>query len=154
MWGIPGAILAVPVLAITKIICNEIPALRAVLDSSNLFACYRKTPLPYTVHARMGASTMTSPSHNDADVAALRTEIAALKRGVMSLLEHLNGGATNGTQSAAEQDDDRAHRIYRSAAAEVEQATKAINRHVEEQPLIALLFALGIGYVGGRLLSR
>ena len=29
MWGIPGAILAVPVLAITKIICDEIPSLRA-----------------------------------------------------------------------------------------------------------------------------
>jgi predicted PurR-regulated permease PerM len=29
MWGIPGAVLAVPMLAITKIICDDIPQLRA-----------------------------------------------------------------------------------------------------------------------------
>ena len=29
MWGIPGAVLAVPMLAITKIICDDIPSLRA-----------------------------------------------------------------------------------------------------------------------------
>ena len=30
MWGIPGAVLAVPMLAITKIICDDIPPLRAL----------------------------------------------------------------------------------------------------------------------------
>jgi predicted PurR-regulated permease PerM len=29
MWGIPGAVLAVPMLAITKIVCDDIPTLRA-----------------------------------------------------------------------------------------------------------------------------
>jgi predicted PurR-regulated permease PerM len=29
MWGVPGAVLAVPMLAITKIVCDDIPALRA-----------------------------------------------------------------------------------------------------------------------------
>ncbi len=29
MWGVPGAVLAVPMLAITKIICDDTPALRA-----------------------------------------------------------------------------------------------------------------------------
>jgi predicted PurR-regulated permease PerM len=29
MWGVPGAVLAVPMLAITKIVCDDIPSLRA-----------------------------------------------------------------------------------------------------------------------------
>jgi predicted PurR-regulated permease PerM len=29
MWGIPGAVLAVPMLAITKIVCDDVPPLRA-----------------------------------------------------------------------------------------------------------------------------
>ena len=29
MWGVPGAILAVPLLAITKIVCDDVPSLRA-----------------------------------------------------------------------------------------------------------------------------
>ncbi len=30
MWGVPGAVLAVPMLAITKIICDDVPPLRAI----------------------------------------------------------------------------------------------------------------------------
>lgn len=30
MWGVPGAILSVPMLAIAKIICDDVPALRAI----------------------------------------------------------------------------------------------------------------------------
>jgi predicted PurR-regulated permease PerM len=29
MWGMPGAILAVPMLAIVKIVCDNLPRLRA-----------------------------------------------------------------------------------------------------------------------------
>lgn len=31
---------------------------------------------------------------------------------------------------------------------------KVVTDQVEQQPLVALLIALGVGYVGGRLLSR
>ncbi len=30
MWGVPGAVLAVPMLAITKIVCDDVPHLRAI----------------------------------------------------------------------------------------------------------------------------
>jgi predicted PurR-regulated permease PerM len=29
MWGVPGAVLSVPMLAIAKIICDDVPQLRA-----------------------------------------------------------------------------------------------------------------------------
>lgn len=97
---------------------------------------------------------MSISSRTDPDLAALQDDLAALKRDVSNLLEHLKIGATNNAQSAAERVEDGAQRIYRNVAAEGDRAAKAIGRQVEEQPLVALLIALGIGYVGGRLLSR
>ena len=77
-----------------------------------------------------------------------------MKRDVSNLLDHLKTGAANGAQSAADQIDEGARRLYRHIAAEGERSAKVIGQHVEEQPLVALLIALGVGYISGRLLSR
>ena len=95
----------------------------------------------------MSATTTT-------DLESLQKDIAALKHDVGSLLEHLKTGASNGAQSAADQIDDSARRLYRTVASEGERSVKAVSAQIEEQPLVALLIALGIGYFGGRLLSR
>jgi hypothetical protein len=97
---------------------------------------------------------MSGSSKSEPGIAGLQDDIAALKRDVASLIEHLKLGATSGAQSAAEQLDDGAHRLCRGLAAEGDRVAKVVCRQVEEQPLVALLIALGIGYVGGRLLSR
>ncbi len=97
---------------------------------------------------------MSTSSKIDPDLAALQEDLAALKRDVSRLLDHLKVGAANGAQNAAERLEDGVQRIYRDVAAEGDRAAKTIGRHVEEQPLVALLIALGVGYVGGRLLSR
>jgi ElaB/YqjD/DUF883 family membrane-anchored ribosome-binding protein len=97
---------------------------------------------------------MNASSNTDPAFAALQNDIAALKRDVSNLIEHLKAGATDSAQNAAGQIDDEARTIYRNVAAEGDRAAKAISRGIEQQPLVALLIALGVGYVGGRLLSR
>jgi ElaB/YqjD/DUF883 family membrane-anchored ribosome-binding protein len=97
---------------------------------------------------------MSESSKTVPDLAALQEDIAALKRDVTNLIEHLKAGATGGAQSAAAQLDEGARRLYSSVAAEGERSVKAMSRQIEEQPLVALLIALGVGYVAGRLLSR
>jgi ElaB/YqjD/DUF883 family membrane-anchored ribosome-binding protein len=97
---------------------------------------------------------MSELNKNESATANLQDDIAALKRDVAGLMEHLKLGATAGVQSASDQIDDSAHRVCRSVSAEGERAAKAISRQVEAQPLVALLVALGVGYVGGRMLSR
>ena len=77
-----------------------------------------------------------------------------LKSDVANLLTHLRQGAANGAQSAADQIDDSARRLYRSIAAESARPLKAIGDQIEEQPLIALVVAAGIGFVAGRVLRR
>ena len=57
-------------------------------------------------------------------------------------------------QSAVNQIDEGAQTLYRSVSAEGCKAMKAVSNQVEQQPLAALLIALGVGYIGGRFLSR
>ena len=97
---------------------------------------------------------MSGSSKSEPGIAGLQDDIAGLKRDVTSLLEHLKVGAASGAQSAADQLDDGAHRVYRDIAAEGDLVSKVVCRQVEEQLLFALLIALGVGYIGGRLLSR
>ena len=97
---------------------------------------------------------MSELNMNGPATAGLQDDIAALKRDVASLMEHLRLGATAGVQSASDQIDDSTHRVCRTVSAEGERAAKAISRQVEAQPLVALLVALGVGYIGGRMLSR
>ena len=97
---------------------------------------------------------MSGPEKSDPGIAGLQNDISSLKRDVASLIDHLRVGATTGAQSAAEHLDDSAHKMCRGVAAEGDRAAKLIYQQIEEQPLAALLIALGIGYVGGRLLSR
>jgi ElaB/YqjD/DUF883 family membrane-anchored ribosome-binding protein len=97
---------------------------------------------------------MSGSSNSDSGLDAVRDDIAALKRDVTALMEHLKAGVAGTAQSAAAQVDEGAHRICHNLAAEAERQAKALGRQVEEQPLTALLIALGVGYIGGRFLSR
>ncbi len=90
----------------------------------------------------------------NATLSTLEADLAALKRDVASLVENLSQRVTNQTEATAAQVEAGARRAYRSAAEMGEQSTKALSRQVEEQPLMALLLVLGLGFIGGRLLGR
>jgi hypothetical protein len=44
LWGIPGAILAVPLLAMFKIICNHVEPLKSVDDIIGAYGFYKAAP--------------------------------------------------------------------------------------------------------------
>lgn len=90
----------------------------------------------------------------DPAVAALQEDLAALKSDVASLLAHLRQGAGSGAHAVADQIDDKAHRLCRALADESAGSLKAIGARIEEQPLLAVLIAGGIGFCAGRLLFR
>ena len=97
----------------------------------------------------MSASTTTEDN-----VAALRADIAALQRDVGILIGQLKSGAANGVHHAAEQLGESAARSYRDYAAEGVRTVMAVEQQIEDRPLMAVLIAAGVGYIGGRLLSR
>jgi len=92
--------------------------------------------------------------NNEPDLASLQSDLAALKRDMASLIEHLSTGAGKTAHDAAGQIDDSARKLYRNVAENGDRSLRAIEAQVEAQPLVALLIAIGLGYLGGRLLAR
>jgi hypothetical protein len=97
---------------------------------------------------------MAESKNAEMDVAAFRDDLAALKHDVASLIDHVKGGATDKVHNAAEQLDRGARGFCHEAGAEGERSAKAIGAWVEKQPVLALLIALGVGYVGARAFLR
>ena len=97
---------------------------------------------------------MAESKNAEMDLAAFRDDLAALRRDVSSLIEHVKGGATDKVQSAAEQIDRGARGFYHDVGAEGERSAKAVGAWVEKQPVLALLIALGVGYIGARAFLR
>ena len=95
-----------------------------------------------------------SATTTDHTMAALQEDLASLKRDMGNLLTHLKSGAAAGAHSATDQIEDGASRLYHSATAEGCKSAKALGRQIEEQPVLAVLIVLGLGYLGGRMLSR
>jgi glutamine synthetase adenylyltransferase len=90
----------------------------------------------------------------DPTLIALQDDVAALKRDIGSLLSHLKSSATANTRDAAGRIEEGAANLYRDASAEACKSAKALGHQIEEQPVLALLVVLGLGYIGGRLLTR
>jgi hypothetical protein len=97
---------------------------------------------------------MAESKNAEMDLAAFRDDLAALKHDVASLIEHVKGGAADKVQNAAERIDRGARGICRDVGEEGERSVKAVGDWVERQPVLALLIALGVGYVGARAFLR
>lgn len=73
-------------------------------------------------------------------------------------MEHMKtdaiGGANGMARDAVDRLGEEGRRAYESLSAQGERSLKAIGRQVEEQPLMSLLLAFALGFVGSRLLSR
>ena len=97
---------------------------------------------------------MTESKSAEMDLAAFRDDLAALRADVSSLIDHVKGGAADKVQNAAEQIDRGARGICHEMGAEGERSAKAVGAWVEKQPVLALLIALGVGYIGARAFLR
>jgi len=104
----------------------------------------------------------TAKSQSDAgatpDLEIIAKDLASLRRDLATLMEHVKTGAIGGADGLARDAADRlgseGKRLYDNLAAQGERSAKAISRQVEEQPVMSLLLAFAIGFIGSRLLSR
>ncbi len=91
---------------------------------------------------------------SDQTLAALQNDIASLKRDLSSLVGNLKSTATAGAQNTADQIQDGASQLYHTAATEGARTAKLVGKQIQEQPVLAILVVLAVGYLGGRLLTR
>ena len=97
---------------------------------------------------------MTDSIIGNADIDALRSDVAALKDDVGRLIDHLKDGARDSVRNVADQFNGQVRGLSESASAQGERSVKALGAWVEEGPVLALLMAIGIGYIGARVFSR
>lgn len=97
---------------------------------------------------------MAMSATGNPDLAAVQADLAALKRDVGDLVAHLKASATASVQGATASLEDGASKLLRNITDEGERSMKAVGQKIEEQPLMALMVAFGIGYIGGCVLSR
>ena len=82
-----------------------------------------------------------------ADIATLRDDVARL---VKTLASEAKGLASEAKGDASEE----VRRLYAKLSEQSGRSARAIAHEVEERPLMALLLAFGIGFIGGSLLRR
>ena len=107
----------------------------------------------------MNSTTKTnSDVEMPADFNAVVENLAALRRDFAALIGQMKSGAFKGANEAAEnvlgELGDRANHLYDSVTARGQRSAKALGRRVEEQPLVSLLVAFGVGFIASRMLIR
>jgi hypothetical protein len=91
------------------------------------------------------------------ELQAIMGDVAALKRDLAVLIRQMKIAAGDDVaceRSVAGQLGDEALRIYENLAAQGDRSIKALGRQVEEQPVVSLLVAFAVGFIGSRMLSR
>ena len=97
---------------------------------------------------------MDASTNNDAALASVRTDLAALRSDVGALIANLQKGARNQASDTADQISGTVRGFSASAADSGQQSAKAVGAWIEEKPLLAFLIAVGVGFVGVRALLR
>jgi hypothetical protein len=84
----------------------------------------------------------------------IMSDVAALKRDLSALLHSVKTNVGADARGMIGHLGDEALDAYHTLAAQGQRSAKAIGHQVEERPVMSLLLAFGIGFLGSRLLSR
>ena len=97
---------------------------------------------------------MSASTNADSNIALFRQDLAALKRDVASLTEHMKGGETTTVQTAAGEIERPVRSLRQQAKAEGGQSNKAVSLFIDKQAFVVLSLAVAIGYIGARVFRR
>jgi ElaB/YqjD/DUF883 family membrane-anchored ribosome-binding protein len=87
------------------------------------------------------------------DIGKLIADVQSLKRDLAKLAGS-RGSLWSGASDALDSIGDEAERLYDGVAKQGRRQAKALSNQVEEQPLLSVLIAFGVGFLGGRILPR
>jgi len=97
---------------------------------------------------------MAEKTKTETDLEKLMADVQSLKRDIAALAEHSRGTLWAGASDTANAISAEASRLYDGVASQSRRSAKAVSTQVEEQPLLSILIAFGIGFLGGRVLPR
>lgn len=93
-----------------------------------------------------------SPSTAETDLSQLIADVQSLKQDIAKLADHSRSTVWNGAAETANALSSEAQRLYGEVAAKGRDQVKRVSGQVQEQPIMSILIAFGIGFLGGRIL--
>lgn len=93
-------------------------------------------------------------TEGSADFKAMMADLAALRADVAQLAVHAKSSTVNAAESAAAQASAEATRLMGSVTEASKASSKAVERQIELHPVISLMLAFGLGFIGSRLLTK
>jgi ElaB/YqjD/DUF883 family membrane-anchored ribosome-binding protein len=105
------------------------------------------------------SAAKTKPNFESSmDFDAIVDDLAALRRDFATMMGNMKSSAVEGANGAAENAFDRlgdqVNHLYDRVKAQGERSANMIHKKVEEQPVMSLLIAFGVGFIASRLLNR
>ena len=95
-----------------------------------------------------------SKLENGQEYQAVLADLAALRADIAALATHMTNGSMRAATTAANDMTAEATRLYDGAAAAGKSSAKAVEAQIEAHPLMSLILAFSLGFVGSRLLPR
>jgi len=105
----------------------------------------------------VGSRSLSRSNREGLSPATIRNVMADLSDAGYLDQPHTSAGRIPTTEAYryyVEQISGEAMRAYENLAAQGERSVKVIGRQVEEQPVVSLLLAFAVGFLGSRMLSR
>ncbi len=103
------------------------------------------------------ATKFETDSEESPGLETMRAEIAELKRSLTKLVRNLKDEASDDVtdvRNAVEHFGDDASRVYKNMAKQGRRSIRTVGRYVEDEPVMSLLLAFAVGFLGTRILSR
>jgi len=85
---------------------------------------------------------------------AMMADLAALRVDVAQLATHVKSGTVNAAEAAAGQVSAEATRLMGTVSDASKASVKAVERQIDTHPLVSLMLAFCLGFVGSRLLTK
>lgn len=89
-----------------------------------------------------------------AEFKALMADLATLRTDVAHLAGSMKTSAVSAASTAASQLNGEATRLMGSVSEAGKSSVNAVERQVEAHPLVSLMLAFSLGFVGSRLLAK
>lgn len=85
---------------------------------------------------------------------AMMADLAALRADVAQLAGHVKSSTVNAAEVAAGQVSAEATRLMGTVSDVSKSSVKAVERQIDAHPLVSLMLAFSLGFVGSRLLTK
>jgi len=95
-----------------------------------------------------------APFPSEVDLAKLIEDINMLKRDIAAIAERSGEQVKSSAVDAASKISAEAQRLYDSVTTNSERSLEALSTEIEQRPLVSVLIAFALGYLGGRLMHR